>query len=269
VNSLTERSPVSVWNFPKLEKCPEILKPAISRRLALLIIGDCSVVYSGRASSTLDWGERLVLVKSDGSVVVHRREGYEPVNWQPPGCIFDTSIQPDGLLRIRAIRPSSRESLDIRFRGVFLIVELNLIDRGGFLLYASEEDMKRAIVACPSLIEDGFRPTMEEKRQPSGFIDVFGLDRNGNPLIVEIKKGPVRREAVFQLARYVSKMREGNPEVRGMVIAPSLGKGTMKLLETLKLEFRQLSPKTCLEALQKERRTRESALSHRFDASSD
>lgn len=266
---MTERSPVALWNFPKLEKCPEILKEAISRRLALIMIGDCSATYSGRASSTLDWGERLVLVKSDGSVVIHKREGYEPVNWQPSGCIFDTLIQPDGLLKIRAIRPSSRESLDIRFRSVFLIVELNLADRGDFLLYASEEDMKRAIVKYPSLIEDGFRPTMKEKRQPSGFIDVFGLDKNGDPLIVEIKKGLIRKEAVFQLGRYVSRMREGNPRVRGMIVAPSLGKGTAKLLKTLKLEFKQLSPKTCLDALQKERRARESMLSQRLCAHDD
>jgi len=51
----------------------------------LLLIGDCMVDYRGRAQSILDWGERIVMIKQDGNVLVHQPEMREPVNWQPSG----------------------------------------------------------------------------------------------------------------------------------------------------------------------------------------
>jgi RecB family endonuclease NucS len=56
-----------------------------ARNSVLIVVGCCCVEYSGRARSTLGWGERIVIVKPDGSVLVHQRAGREPVNWQPPG----------------------------------------------------------------------------------------------------------------------------------------------------------------------------------------
>ncbi|MFQ5800386.1 MAG: endonuclease NucS, partial [Candidatus Hydrothermarchaeales archaeon] len=51
----------------------------------ILLLGECRVECQGRAKSYLDWGDRLVIVKKDGSVLVHQGESREPVNWQPPG----------------------------------------------------------------------------------------------------------------------------------------------------------------------------------------
>lgn len=39
----------------------------------LIVVVCCSVEYVGRARSTLGWGERIVIVKPDGSVLVHIR----------------------------------------------------------------------------------------------------------------------------------------------------------------------------------------------------
>jgi RecB family endonuclease NucS len=55
-----------------------------TKNTVLIVVGCCSVEYSGRARSTLGWGARIVIVKPDGSVLVHQRAGREPVNWQPP-----------------------------------------------------------------------------------------------------------------------------------------------------------------------------------------
>ena len=50
------------------------------------LVGECEVDYDGRATSHLPLGERLVILKSDGTLLVHRTEQHEPVNWQSPGC---------------------------------------------------------------------------------------------------------------------------------------------------------------------------------------
>ena len=70
---LTESSP-----SPK--RALELVYGQGSGRSMILILGECSVSYQGRAKSFLDFGERLVIVKKDGAVLVHQGETREPVN---------------------------------------------------------------------------------------------------------------------------------------------------------------------------------------------
>src|SRR5690349_3757788 len=54
-------------------------------------VGECEVAYQGRATSTLSRGERLILLKPDGTLLVHTPEKAKPVNWQPPGAAFSVA----------------------------------------------------------------------------------------------------------------------------------------------------------------------------------
>ncbi len=212
-------------------------------------MGKCSVDYQGRASSTLEAGERIVVLKGDGSVLVHRPIGYEPVNWQPPGCIFHVGAMKD-ILQIKAVRRKPAESVKISFDRVYLASVLNLIDAGEFALYASEEDMQKAVLMMPSLIEDGLKPISYEKKVEPGFVDVYCEDNVGRLVVIEIKRKAASKEAAFQLAKYVEAVqRIANKDVRGILAAPSLGKGVQRLLATLGLEFKALDPKKCTEVL--------------------
>ncbi len=66
--------------------------------------------YDGRASSTLELGERILIIKSDGSLLVHRPVGYEPVNWQPAGSVFHVQVKDDEL-EVHGVRQKPRESV--------------------------------------------------------------------------------------------------------------------------------------------------------------
>ena len=47
-----------------------------------LIVARCEVVYSGRLSAVLPEAVRLLMLKADGSVLVHDDAGgYKPLNW--------------------------------------------------------------------------------------------------------------------------------------------------------------------------------------------
>jgi RecB family endonuclease NucS len=226
-----------------------VVKEALSQRKTLLLIGSCGVDYKGRANSRLDLGERVVMIKEDGSVLVHRPSGYEAVNWQPPGCIFHSRVK-DGVLLITAIRRAPAESLRIRFNGLHLIAAMKLRDTGEFSLYASEADMQKAVLMKPSLIERGFRPISFEKKVEPGFVDVYGVDSEGKLVVVEIKRKAAGRDAALQLSRYVKAVeRIANRDVRGVLAAPDITKGTQKLLVTLDLAFKPLDPRKCAEIL--------------------
>ncbi|HUV97995.1 MAG TPA: endonuclease NucS [Candidatus Paceibacterota bacterium] len=226
-----------------------VVKEELSQRKTLLLIGSCWVDYKGRANSRLELGERVVMIKEDGSVLVHRPSGYEAVNWQPPGCIFHSSAK-DGVLLITAIRRAPAESLRIHFNGLYLIAAMKLRDTGEFSLYASEEDMQKAVLMKPSLIERGFKPISFEKKVEPGFVDVYGVDSEGKLVVVEIKRKAAGRDAALQLSRYVKAVeRIANRDVRGVLAAPDMTKGTQKLLATLDLAFKPLDPRKCAEIL--------------------
>ena len=70
-----------------------------------LIVARCEVRYSGRLTALLPEALRLLMIKSDGSVMVHADPGgYKPQNWMTP----PTVIEEDGdviVVRKRAGRP--------------------------------------------------------------------------------------------------------------------------------------------------------------------
>jgi len=245
-----EKAVVSLEN-PDVKETAELIREGLSERKTLVIIGNCWVEYRGRASSKLEAGERMVIIKEDGSVLVHRPTGYEPVNWQPPGCIFQTHIH-DKVLQIRAVRRKPSESIRLSFDRIYLVSVLSLTDSGGFALYASEEDMQKAILFEPSLVEPDFKPISYEKKVEPGFIDVYGIDKDGKFVVVEIKRKTANRESALQLAKYVESTRGiVNRQVRGILAAPHMGKGVQKLLVTLGLDFKSLDPRKCAEILRK------------------
>ena len=52
-----------------------------------LVVASCSARYSGRLNAHLPLATRLVVVKADGSVLLHSDGGsYKPLNWMSPPC---------------------------------------------------------------------------------------------------------------------------------------------------------------------------------------
>jgi len=110
--------------------------------------------------------------------------------------------------------------------------------------------MQRAILLKPEILEQGFKPITYEKKVEPGFVDIYGIDKDGKFVVVEIKRKTAGKQAALQLAKYVDSIKATvNREVRGLLVAPRLSKGTQRLLATLKLDFRALDPKRCAEVL--------------------
>ena len=253
---LQESNKLTVLVNPTLTEAAAIIEKAFTQRKTLIVAGKCHVHYMGRAKSTLEPGERLLIIKEDGSLLVHRPVGYEPVNWQPSGSVFHVQTR-EGTLEVHAVRQKPRESVRITFDKVFMVSSLSLTDSGEFLLHASEEDMHRAILLKPSLLEEGFKPISYEKKVEPGFVDIYGVDKNGKLVVVEVKRRTAGKEAAFQLAKYIDSIKtKANRELRGILAAPSLGKDVQRLLVTLGLEFKALDPKKCAEVLRKTETTK-------------
>jgi hypothetical protein len=250
-NKVSSSNPLTVLVSPNVAEAEKTVREAISQSRTLVVIGNCWVNYLGRARSKLEPGERILIIKEDGSLLVHRSVGYEPVNWQPPGCIFHVQAKED-VLEVRAVRQKPPESVKVFFDKIHMVSALSLVDSGEFSLYASEDDMHKAILLKPSLLEEGFKPISYEKKVEPGFVDVYGVDKHGKLVVVEIKRKTAGKEAALQLAKYIEAIKsKANREVRGILAAPNIAKDVQRLLATLKLEFKSLDPRKCAEVLKK------------------
>ena len=213
----------------------------------LLLIGDCMVDYRGRAQSLLDWGERIVMIKQDGNVLVHRPEMREPVNWQPSGTITEFKEENKSLI-IRSRHSNPPEKMKITFRNIHMIAATSLRDTANLAIAGMEADVVNQIISEPDTIEEGLRISKREKQVKSGMIDLFCYDKEHTPTIIEVKRSVANISAVHQLRMYVSDVKNDVDEanVRGILCAPRIPDMVKHLLSDYDLEWREVERKVIL-----------------------
>ncbi|ASJ13479.1 hypothetical protein A3L14_00135 [Thermococcus thioreducens] len=207
----------------------------------LTIFARCKVHYDGRAKSELGSGDRVIIIKPDGAFLIHQSRKREPVNWQPPGS-FVMMEERDGILVLRSVRRKPKEILEVELEEVYLISLFKAEDYEELALTGSEAEMAEMVFRNPELIEPGFKPLFREKQIGHGIVDILGRDRDGNLVVLELKRRKADLHAVSQLKRYVEALKREHETVRGILVAPSLTAGAKKLLEKEGLEFRRVQP---------------------------
>jgi hypothetical protein len=220
------------------------LKP---EKTMLLVMGECMVDYQGRARSLLDWGERIIMIKQDGTVLVHQPVMREPVNWQPTGSISEFKTKNDQLiLSCRHLRPA--EKMKVTFRQLKLVTATSLVDRANLIIAGMEIDVVNQIISNPTIIEEGLRIVKREKTVKVGAIDLFGFDKNHIPVVIEVKRSLATISSVHQLRMYVEDIKKDRKEskVRGILCAPRVPDMVKKLLEEHGLEWREVERKIIL-----------------------
>ncbi len=229
---------------PTTDEARTLVDSGLERDAMVTLFGRCTVDYEGRAASTLGPGDRLVVLKPDGTVLVHTDEGQQPVNWQPPGCSHDVMTEGSTLV-VRSERSTPEELLVVRFERLDHAVAYDGTDASDLALTGTEDDLRKRILDEPSLIEPGFEPRATERDTPAGAVDIFGADADGAAVVVELKRRRVGPDAVGQLTRYVDALERdlhAGREVRGVLVAPSVTDRARRLLAKRGLEFVPLEP---------------------------
>lgn len=220
------------------------LEDAFDRGDLVTLFGRCTVEYAGRASSSLGPGDRLLVLKPDGTALIHTDENRTPVNWQPPGSEHRAAVR-DGRLRVRSVRDSPAETLDVHFEVVHQLSALSVSGERAVEVQGSEEDLRRRILDDPALVEPGFVPEATERETAAGPVDVFGHDADDTPVVVELKRRRVGPDAAGQLQRYVAALEAELPDgvaVRGVLVAPSVTDRAREMLAEKGLEFVAVTP---------------------------
>lgn len=228
---------MEILRTPTHQKARKFLKKVLGEDKTILIVGACEVDYQGRAGSILPEGERVIIIKPDGTLLVHQKEKREPVNWNPPGCEAKTQME-DKKLQIISKRSSPEEILLVVFQDVTFAAAFELEDEEELQLMGTEEDLVRSVVQNPNLVEEGFQVKEKNKKIKTGEVDLYGEDSEGRGVIIEFKRGKATSSAVWQLGRYVNELEKKlEKEIRGIVSAPNITSGAKKILDEQNLEF--------------------------------
>jgi endonuclease len=169
-----------------------------------LLVARCEVEYTGRLTAFLPESTRLLMLKADGSVLIHADAGgYKPLNWMTP----PTVVEDNGdriVVRKRAARSDDR--LEIRLLDVLSDVTHDMGEAAGLEKDGVERDLQEALAEQPDMLEKDLRLERREWPTDIGPVDLMCRDADGDWVAVEIKRtGTI--EAVEQLSRYLERIR--------------------------------------------------------------
>ena len=189
-----------------------------------LIVARCEVRYSGRLTAVLPEALRLLVVKADGSVLVHADAGgYKPLNWMTPPTVIEEEGEPPGRIVVRKRAGSSEDRLDIAIAEVVSDTTHDMgapADAAGLEKDGVERDLQEALAAAPSWCGEGFRLVRREWPTDIGPVDLMCRDDEDGWIAVEIKR-VATIDAVEQLHRYLERIQRdpAMADCRGVLAA--------------------------------------------------
>jgi RecB family endonuclease NucS len=196
-----------------------------------LIVARCEVTYTGRLTAYLPESTRLLIVKADGSVLVHADAGgYRPLNWMTPPTVIEET---DGLLVVRKRAGRSEDRLEIRLHEVLWQAEHEMGEAAPLEKDGVERDLQEALAALPGTLEPGLRLERREWPTDLGPVDLMCRDAAGGWVAVEIKR-LATIDAVEQLGRYQDRIRldPSRAGCRGVLAAQQLKPQAVTLAES-------------------------------------
>ena len=194
-----------------------------------LIVARCEVVYSGRLNATLPEAVRLLIVKADGSVLVHDDAGgFKPLNWMTaPTFVADEGD------KLVVTKPKTEDQLEIRLVEVLSDVAHDMGESAALQKDGVERDLQLALADAPDALGEPLTLVKREWATEVGPVDLMCKDADGEWVAVEIKRvGTI--EAVEQLTRYLAFIREDPAKAacRGILAAQQIKPQAVALAES-------------------------------------
>lgn len=188
-----------------------------------LVIARCSVDYIGRLRAHLPLATRLLMIKADGSVLVHSDGGsYKPLNWMSPPANLrvsapDEADAADGVREVWTVQHGkSDDKLVINIREHLHDSAHDLGVDPGLVKDGVEADLQRLLAEQLTLLGPGYCLIRREYMTAIGPVDILARDAAGATVAIELKRrGDI--DGVEQLTRYLELLN------RDPVLSPVRG----------------------------------------------
>jgi endonuclease len=178
-----------------------------------LVIARCSVEYTGRLSAHLPPATRLLLVKADGSVLVHADGGaYKPLNWMSPPCTL--SQEPT----VWRVSNRTGETMTIHIEEILHDSVHDLGLDPGLVKDGVERRLQELLAERCQVLGEGWTLIRREYPTDIGPVDLLCRDAEGGYVAVEVKRrGEI--DGLEQLGRYLERLQPSLGAVRGVLAA--------------------------------------------------
>ena len=209
-----------------------------------LIVARCSVNYSGRLTAVLAESVRLIMVKADGSVLVHADQGgYKPLNWMTPPTVIEESPadgQSPATMIVRKRAGASEDRLEISIAEILSDSEHDMgppDEDAPLAKDGVEADLQVLLAEQPHWCGEGFRLVRREWPTDIGPVDLMCRDVDDGWIAVEIKR-VAGIEAVEQLTRYLGRIRldPAFASCRGVLAAQAIKRQARVLAQSRGIE---------------------------------
>jgi RecB family endonuclease NucS len=189
-----------------------------------LVIARCQVDYAGRLSAHLPLATRVIMVKNDGSVLIHSDGGsYKPLNWMSPPCTLREGVGDDGVPEWTVSATKTDDTLRIRLEEVLSDSSVDLGVDPGLRKDGVEKHLQELLAEHTTALGDGMSLVRREYMTAIGPVDLLCKDAANASVAVEIKRrGDI--DGVEQLTRYLELMNRdpGLRPVRGVFAAQEI-----------------------------------------------
>jgi endonuclease len=186
------------------------------------VVARCQVDYAGRLTAHLPMATRVLMIKADGSVLVHSDGGsYKPLNWMSPPCTLrESKVEGDGVTRLEwtvtSKTSSSGDTLRILIEEIHHDSSHELGLDPGLQKDGVEKHLQELLADHPSSLADGLTLVRREFPTAIGPVDLLCRDADGLSVAIEIKRrGEI--DGVEQLTRYLDLLN------RDPLLAPVRG----------------------------------------------
>jgi RecB family endonuclease NucS len=189
-----------------------------------LIVARCEVRYSGRLNAVLPEALRLLMVKADGSFMVHADSGgFKPSNWMTAPTVIEEIGSPPTQIVVRKRAGATEDRLEIDIADVVSDVTHDMGEAAALEKDGVERDLQEALAGAPQFCGEGFRLVRREWPTDIGPVDLMCRDTQDAWIAVEIKR-VCTIDAVEQLTRYLERIRRdpAMASCRGVLAAQSI-----------------------------------------------
>jgi endonuclease len=177
-----------------------------------LVIAKCQVDYAGRLTAHLPMATRLIMVKTDGSVLIHSDGGsYKPLNWMSPPCKVTEAVNADGVHEW-TVTGKEDDTLRILLEEIVHDSRHDLGVDPGLQKDGVEKHLQEMLADHPATLAAGLTLVRREYPTAIGPVDLMCRDAEGRSVAVEIKRrGDI--DGVEQLTRYLELLNR-DPKLR-------------------------------------------------------
>lgn len=162
--------------------------------MALAIFANCNVQYDGRASSTLENGNYLIIIKEDKTIQIQGYKFTKALNY-----INFKSIE---ISNNKIIAKSKNEQIIININAEISRMQMDLSDNKPKLINSEDDLVNKLINNVHLITTDKINHITKEHRTKYGNIDLF-IQTDANNYIIEVKRHRININACKQIQKYL------------------------------------------------------------------